>query len=182
MGLDDCDAFSKALSETAGSPIPARIKRQRAQFRCDGRLPVPLGGARVGIAADTDLLSAVARFLVSMAADVVAAVTSSRADRLSDPIDSVVIGDLADLEWLSRERGAELIVANSHGVEMAKRLRTALPRRVPDLRQLWLAVRAPFSASPERAGPCSRSRTFLAGEYQEIKPYGSRYSPARARH
>ena len=88
-----------------------------------------LGGARVGIAADPDLLSAIARFLVSMGADVVAAVASSRADRLSElPIDSVVIGDLADLEWLSREHSAELIVANSHGVEIAKRLRTALLR------------------------------------------------------
>jgi nitrogenase molybdenum-iron protein NifN len=51
-----------------------------------------------------------------MGAEVVAAVASSRADHLADlPIESVIIGDLEDLEWLSRERGAELIVTNSHG-------------------------------------------------------------------
>jgi nitrogenase molybdenum-iron protein NifN len=117
MGLEECDAFTKTLSEIAGCPIPARIERQCTQLQ-DAMVDCQfqLGGARVGIAADADLLSTITRFLVSMGAEVVAAVASSRADHLADlPIESVIIGDLEDLEWLSRERGAELIVTNSHG-------------------------------------------------------------------
>ena len=157
--------------------IPPRIERQRAQLQ-DAMVDCQFqfGGARVGIAADPDLLSAIARFFVSMGADVVAAVASARADRLTElPIDSVVIGDLEDLEWLSREHGAELIVANSHGAEIAKRLNTALLRAgFPDLRQLWRA-HARLRGLRRNAPTLFDIANLLANQYREIKPYRSRY-------
>ena len=177
MGLDDCDAFSKTLSEIAGSPIPARIERQRAQLQ-DAMVDCQfqLGGARVGIAADPDLLSAIARFFVSMGADVVAAVASSRADRLAElPIDSVVIGDLADLEWLSREHSAELIIANSHGTEIAKRLRTALLRAGFPIYDSYGAHTRAFVGYAGTRQTLFDIANLLASQYQEIKPYRSRY-------
>ena len=39
-----------------------------------------------------------------------------------------MVGDLEDLERLVRERGADLIVANSHGAEIARRTGAALLR------------------------------------------------------
>src|SRR5271157_1915731 len=177
MGLDGCDAFSKTLSEIAGCPVPAKIERQRAQLQ-DAMVDCQfqLGGARVGIAADPDLLSAIARFFVSMGADVVAAVASSRADRLAElPIDSVVIGDLADLEWLSREHGAELIVANSHGVEIAKRLKTALLRAGFPVYDSYGAHTRAFVGYAGTRQTLFEIANLLANQYQEISPYRSRY-------
>jgi nitrogenase molybdenum-iron protein NifN len=177
MGLDDCDAFSEALSEIAGAPIPARIERQRAQLQ-DAMVDCQFqfGGARVGIAADADLLAAFTRFFVSMGADVVAAVASSRTDHLSElPIDSVVIGDLEDLEWLSREHSAELIVANSHGAEIAKRLKTALFRAgFPIYDSYGAHTRALVGYAGSRQTLFDMAN-LLAGQYREITPYRSRY-------
>ena len=177
MGLDDCDAFSKTLSFIAGTRIPARIERQRAQLQ-DAMVDCQfqLGGARVGIAADPDLLSSITRFFVSMGADVVAAVASSRADRLTElPIDSVVIGDLADLEWLSRENSAELIIANSHGVEIAKRLKAALLRAGFPIYDSYGAHTRAFVGYAGTRQTLFEIANLLASQYQEIKPYRSRY-------
>ena len=135
-----------------------------------------LGGARVGIAADPDFLSAIARFLVSMGADVVAAVASSRADRLAElPIDSVVIGDLEDLEWLSRENRAELIIANSHGAEIAKRLNTALLRAGFPIYDSYGAHTRALVGYAGTRGTLFDIANLLANQYQEIRPYRSRY-------
>ena len=177
IGLDDCDAFSKTLSYIAGARIPPRIERQRAQLQ-DAMVDCQFqfGGARVGIAADPDLLSAIARFLVSMGADVVAAIASARADRLAElPIDSVVIGDLEDLEWLSRENRAELIIANSHGAEIAKRLNTALLRAgFPIYDSYGAHTRALVGYAGTRETLFDIAN-LLANQYREIRPYRSRY-------
>ena len=33
MGLDDCDAFTQALAEISGKPVPEKIERHRAQLQ-----------------------------------------------------------------------------------------------------------------------------------------------------
>jgi nitrogenase molybdenum-iron protein NifN len=183
MGLDGCDAFSKALSEIAGCPIPARIERQRAQLQ-DAMVDCQfqLGGARIGIAADADLLSAITRFFVSMGADVVAAVASARAGHLTElPIDSVVIGDLEDLEWLAREHGAELIAANSHGAEIAKRLNTALLRAGFPIYDSYGAHTRTWVGYAGSRQILFDIANLLAGRYQELAPYRSRYWQGTAR-
>ena len=138
-------------------PVPARRRARRHRRRCG---PACRNHA----------------FFVSMGAEVVAAVASSRADHLSElPIDSVVIGDLEDLEWLSREHGAELIVANSHGAEIAKRLKTALFRAgFPIYDSYGAHARALVGYAGSRQTLFDLAN-LLAGQYREIEPYRSRY-------
>ena len=33
MGLDDCDAFTQAMAEISGQPVPEKIERHRAQLQ-----------------------------------------------------------------------------------------------------------------------------------------------------
>lgn len=130
LGLDACDAFTMALAEISGQPVPAGIDRQRAQLQdamVDSHFMT--GFLRVGIAADPDLLLALGQFLAGVGADIVAAVSTSRADALGDvPAASVQIGDLDDLERGAAAHRAQLLVSNSHAVAAAERLRIPLLR------------------------------------------------------
>jgi len=129
-GVEACDAFTTALSEIARRCVPARLERQRAQL-IDAMVDChfQLGGARIAVAADADLLEATIRFLLGTGAEVVASVAAARTRGLADlPVDRVVVGDLEDLETLAREAGAELLVANSHGADVAARLGVPLLR------------------------------------------------------
>ena len=138
------------------------IERQRAQLE-DAMVDCQfqLGGARVAVAADPDLLAAIVGFLTSLGAEVVAAVASARADHLSQlPIDSVVIGDLEDFEWLAREQGAELIVTNSHGAGDRRAAWDGVPaRRFSNLRLLRRPRAKLVRLRRHAARPCSTSRT-----------------------
>ena len=129
-GVEGCDAFTTTLSEIARRPVPARLDRQRAQL-IDAMVDChfQLGGARIAVAADADLLEATIRFLLGTGAQVVASVAAARTRGLADlPVDRVVVGDLEDVETLAREAGAELLIANSHGADVAARLGVPLLR------------------------------------------------------
>ena len=67
MGLDDCDAFTQALAEISGKPVPEKIERHRAQLQ-DAMVDCHfmIGFARVALAADPDLLGMQVRFLAGM--------------------------------------------------------------------------------------------------------------------
>ncbi|MBR9973445.1 nitrogenase iron-molybdenum cofactor biosynthesis protein NifN [Magnetospirillum sulfuroxidans] len=183
MGLEACDAFSSTLCDIAGIAMPPTILRQRSQLM-DAMVDCQfqLGGARVAIAADADHLAALTRFLHGMGAEVAAAVASARAGHLAElPVESVVVGDLEDLEWLARDKAAELIVANSHGAEAARRLGCAHLRAgfpiydsYGDHAKAWIGYGGTRRALFETAN-------LLAGHYQEIRPYRSRYWQGTAR-
>ena len=82
-----------------------------------------MGFTRVAVAADPDLLVALAALMKGTGAEVVAAVTPAYAPVLTrSGLAAVKIGDLEDLELAARESGAELLIANSHGVAVAERL------------------------------------------------------------
>ncbi len=177
LGLAECDAFTAALAEISGAAVPAGILRKRAQLE-DAMVDCQfqLGGARVGVAADPDLLAAMVGFLTSLGAEVVAAVASARADHLSQlPADSVVIGDLEDFEWLAREQGAELIVTNSHGAEIAARLGTAFLRAGFPIYDAYGAHMQSFSGYGGGSQTLFGIANLLAAHYREIAPYRSRY-------
>jgi nitrogenase molybdenum-iron protein NifN len=130
LGLDACDAFTMALAEISGQPVPPGIDRQRAQLQ-DAMVDTHFmtGFLRVGIAADPDLLLALGQFLAGVGADIVAAVATARADALGDvPATAVQIGDLDDLERSAAAHRAQLIVSNSHAVAAAERLQIPLLR------------------------------------------------------
>ena len=84
-GVEACDAFTQTLSDIARRPVPARLERHRAQL-IDAMVDChfQIGGARIAIAADADLLEAFLRFLPGAGAQVVAAVASARARGLAD--------------------------------------------------------------------------------------------------
>ncbi|OHC65313.1 MAG: nitrogenase iron-molybdenum cofactor biosynthesis protein NifN [Rhodocyclales bacterium GWA2_65_19] len=130
LGLDACDAFTQALAEISGQPVPAKIDRQRAQLQdamVDSHFMT--GFLRVAIAADPDLLVALGQFLAGVGAEVVAAVAPARAEVLAEmPAQAVQIGDLEDLERSALARRAQLIVSNSHAAQSAQRLHIPLLR------------------------------------------------------
>jgi nitrogenase molybdenum-iron protein alpha/beta subunit len=177
IGVDGCDAFCCALAEVAGCAIPPIIERQRAQLQ-DAMVDCQfqIGGARVTIAADADLLGAMSGFFEDMGAEIVGAVAAGRAAHLATlPIASVVVGDLEDLEFLAHEGRADLIVANSHGAEIARRQGTALLRAgfpIYDSYGAHTVARVGYTGTRQLL---FETANLLAGHYQEIRPYRSRY-------
>lgn len=130
LGLAACDAFTLALAEISGQPVPARIDRQRAQLQdamVDSHFMT--GFLRVAIAGDPDLLLALGQFLVGVGAELVAAVAPARAEALADvPAETVRLGDLEDLERAALAGRAQLLVSNSHAAQSAERLGIPLLR------------------------------------------------------
>ena len=130
LGLVACDAFTLALSEISGQPVPERIDRQRAQLQ-DAMVDTHFmtGFYRVALAADPDLLVALGQFLVSVGAEIVTAVAPSKAEVLAAlPCATVQIGDLEDMENGARQGRAQLLVSNSHAAQAAERLGLPLLR------------------------------------------------------
>ncbi|CAN5240809.1 nitrogenase iron-molybdenum cofactor biosynthesis protein NifN [soil metagenome] len=127
-GLAPNDALMTFLSEISGRPVPNKYRRQRGQLvdaMLDGHFHI--GGRRIAIGAEPDLLFAIASMLHEMGADIIAAVTTTQSpllDRL--PAAEVLIGDLEDLE--TRAADADLIVTHSHGRQAAERLHVPLFR------------------------------------------------------
>jgi len=130
LGLAACDAFTMALAEISGQPVPARIDRQRRQLQ-DAMVDTHFmtGFLRVAIAADADLLVGLGQFLAGVGAEIVAAVAPARAEVLADmPAASVQIGDLEDMEKLARAGRVQLVISNSHAAQSAERLGVPLLR------------------------------------------------------
>ena len=120
-GLDAVDAVVEHLRALTSRPVPERVLRDRARL-ADGMIDthVVLGGARVAIAAEAELLVAVSHLLAGAGATVVAAVAPTDEPVLrSAACAEVVIGDHGDLRERAAEAGAEVVVASSHGVATA---------------------------------------------------------------
>lgn len=130
LGLTACDAFTMALSQISGQPVPAKIDRQRRQLQ-DAMVDTHFmtGFLRVALAADPDLLVGLGQFLAGVGAEIVAAVAPARAEVLADmPVASVQIGDLEDMERLASAGRVQLVISNSHAAQSAERLGVPLLR------------------------------------------------------
>lgn len=177
MGLADCDRFTEALSEISGRAVPASVVRARARLE-DAMVDCQfqLGGARVGIAADADHLATLTSFLSSLGMDVVAAVSSTKSNVLEHlPVDEVVVGDLEDLERLVVDRAAELIVTNSHGVEIARRTGVTLLRAGFPIFDSHAANAELWTGYNGSRRTIFRIADLLAAHYKEIAPFLSRF-------
>lgn len=151
MGLDACDAFTQALAEISGQPVPPGIDRHRAQLQ-DAMVDTHfmLGFYRVALALDPDLLVGFADFLGGMGAEIVAAVAPARSEALHDAAcGQVQVGDLEDLERAAREGRAQLVISNSHAADTAARLDVPLLRAgfpqydwVGGYARAWIGYRA----------------------------------------
>ncbi|NJN65644.1 MAG: nitrogenase iron-molybdenum cofactor biosynthesis protein NifN, partial [Chloroflexaceae bacterium] len=98
----------------------------------------------------------------------------ARAAHLADlPVAEVVIGDLEDLEQAARDRQAELIVTNSHGAEIAKRLGCALLRAGYPIYDQYGAPSRVWTGYAGTRQTVFDLANLLAAQYREIPPYRS---------
>jgi nitrogenase molybdenum-iron protein NifN len=124
-GLLPNDDFMMFLSEISGRPVPAKYRRQRGQL-ADAMLDAHfhIGGLKLAVGAEPDLLFDVSSMLHEMGAKVTVAVTTTQSPVLERmPCDEVLIGDLEDLENLAKERNCDLMMTHSHGRQAASRLK-----------------------------------------------------------
>lgn len=183
MGLDDCDAFVQILSAVSGRPVPKAIERQRSQLQ-DTMLDCHfyLGNAPVAIAADSDLLGSFGCFLQECGAKIVAAVASAQMPRLASlPFAEVHVGDLEDFERLAGQHGARLLLANSHGDEIARRLDVPLLRvGFPLYDEVGAHAQTRIGYRGSRATLFGIANLLLRG-HREIAPYRSIFWQGGAR-
>jgi nitrogenase molybdenum-iron protein NifN len=124
-GLSANDDFMMFLSSISGRPVPTKYRRTRGQLvdaMLDGHFHI--GGRKLAIGAEPDLLFDVSGMLHEMGAEVRVAVTTTQSPVLADiATDDVLIGDLEDLETLAKAKGCDLMITHSHGRQAASRLR-----------------------------------------------------------
>jgi nitrogenase molybdenum-iron protein NifN len=128
-GLEAVDQLLQALTELSGQPVPEPYRRQRRQLQ-DAMLDTHFyfGRKRVALALEPDLLWSTAQFLQSMGAEVHAAVTTTKSPLLEQlSVGQVTIGDLEDFEQVAI--GADLLITNSHGAALSRRLGIPLYRQ-----------------------------------------------------
>lgn len=121
-GLDGCDRLMSLLAEKSGRPAPDKYRRQRSQL-VDAMLDAHfyLGGKKIAIGAEPDLLWGIGNLFAGMGAELAAVVTTTQSPLLEKlPAQEVLIGDLEDLE--DRSQGCDLLITHSHGRQMAERL------------------------------------------------------------
>ena len=179
MGIDAVDDFIHVLQQISQQPVPNKIERQRAQLQ-DAMLDTHfmLGLSRFAVASDPDLLNGFSQMLAGVGASVVAAVAPVNAPVLKTVhSEQVQIGDLEDLEKVAAEQGAEILIANSHGVESAQRLGIPLLRAgfpqydtLGGYQKTWIGYQGTRQVLFELAN------IMLTLEKGEIHPYQSIYS------
>lgn len=185
MGLESCDAFTQALADISGRPVPLAIERQRLQL-LDAMVDCHfvMGGGRVALAGDPDHLGMLGRFLAGVGSQVVAVTASSRADSLVDlPVETVTVGDLEDLESEARAGDAQVLVGNSHAAPVAERLgipllRSGFPQYdwYGGYTRQWVGYRGSRQTLFDLAN-------LFASQRAEVKPHHSLYwsgTPRRA--
>lgn len=178
-GLAATDALVMALRDIADAEVPERLERQRAQL-LDAMLDTHfmMGFTRVAVAADPDLLVALAALLSGVGAEVTAAVTTVAAPVLArSGLAEVAVGDLEDLERMARQSGAELLVCNAHGVALAERLGVPIYRAgFPQFHWFggfakeWIGYRGARQALFDLAN------LLTAAERGKVRPYRSVYA------
>jgi len=129
-GLVPNDEFMAFLSAISGRPVPLKYRRQRGQLvdaMLDGHFHI--GGRKLAIGAEPDLLFDLSSMLHEMGAAVTAAVTTTQSPVLERvATDDVLIGDLEDLETLAKDKGCDLLITHSHGRQAAERLKIPFHR------------------------------------------------------
>ncbi|HBW35323.1 nitrogenase iron-molybdenum cofactor biosynthesis protein NifN [Desulfosporosinus sp. BICA1-9] len=131
-GLTATDTFVLTLAKISGKPIPAKLLRQRSRLLDTlADFNDQLGGLKIAIALEMDLLYSLASCLVEVGAELSVALSASQANihTLSLPI-PIEVGDLETLE--DRAAQSTLIIANSNGRQAAgllklPHLRAGLP-------------------------------------------------------
>jgi nitrogenase molybdenum-iron protein NifN len=124
-GLGPNDDFVMFLSEISNRPVPNKYRRQRGQLvdaMLDGHFHI--GGRKLAIAAEPDLLFDISSMLHGMGAHVEVAITTTQSPVLARvEAETVLIGDLEDMENQARAKNCDLLITHSHGRQAAERLK-----------------------------------------------------------
>ena len=131
-GLNATDSFVLTLAKLSGQSIPEKLLRQRSRLLDTlADYHDQLGGLKVAIALEMDLLYSLASCLVEVGSDISVALAASQAgiQKLTLPL-PIEVGDLEQLE--DRAGNSTLIIANSNGRQAAgllklPHLRAGLP-------------------------------------------------------
>ncbi|SFC19185.1 nitrogenase iron-molybdenum cofactor biosynthesis protein NifN [Tropicimonas isoalkanivorans] len=131
-GLKPVDAIVRTLMELAAqNDAPPSIKRDRARL-VDAALDAHfhIGGLKVALGADPDLLFALSNCLAGLGAEIVTAVTTTTANPVAGrvPAAEVLVGDLGDFETSAASNGAQMLVTHAHGRHAAHNLHLPLLR------------------------------------------------------
>jgi nitrogenase molybdenum-iron protein NifN len=173
LGLGSTDHLVSLLMRLSGRSAPDRVKRDRSRLvdaMLDGHFS--LSGRKVAVAADPDLLSSLVHFLSGLGAKVVTAISSTKyiAGYESLPCESVLVGDLGDLEHHAKLASAELLVTHSHGRQAAEALHIPLLRiGFPIFDRLGHAHRSLVGYRGTRELVFEFANTFL-GEHHAVQP------------
>jgi nitrogenase molybdenum-iron cofactor biosynthesis protein NifN len=132
IGLTASDTFVLTLAKISGKAVTEKLLRQRSRLLDTlADYHDQLGGLKIAVALEMDLLYSLASCLVEVGAELSAALAASQAGihRLSLPI-PIEVGDLETLE--ERAGKSTLIIANSNGRQAAgllklPHLRAGLP-------------------------------------------------------
>ncbi|HEY8909873.1 MAG TPA: nitrogenase iron-molybdenum cofactor biosynthesis protein NifN [Desulfosporosinus sp.] len=131
-GLKATDALVLTLAKISGKAVPEKLLRQRSRLLDTlADFHDQLGGLKIAIALEMDLLYSLASSLVEVGAELTVALAASQGGihKLSLPI-PIEVGDLEELE--ERAGKSTLIIANSNGRQAAgllklPHLRAGLP-------------------------------------------------------
>ncbi|MBS3908792.1 MAG: nitrogenase iron-molybdenum cofactor biosynthesis protein NifN [Actinobacteria bacterium] len=118
-GLKDVDELLETLSALSGKPIPAKYERQRG-ILTDGLRDAHsyLSGKKACLALEPDLAVQTSRWLYETGVDVELAVIPAPAPSMGGVLaKETVVGDLFSLDG-----DFDVLIANSHGEDAAKRL------------------------------------------------------------
>jgi nitrogenase molybdenum-iron protein NifN len=128
IGLLQTDALIAHLMEISGRAVPTKFKRQRSQLvdaMLDGHFHT--GGKKLAVGLEPDLLYDLSSFLVDMGCRIEVAISTNSVPILEKvPAESVLIGDLEDLETMAP--GCDLLITHAHGRQASERLKIPLFR------------------------------------------------------
>ncbi len=179
MGLQATDALIKILSDISDAPVPHKLERQRAQLQ-DAMLDTHfmLGMAKVAVALDPDLLNGFSQLLAGTGTELVAAVAPANAAVLKQvKAVEVKLGDLEELEIMAHNKGAQILISNSHALGTAKRLGLPLLRAgFPQYDQLGGYQRSWIGYQGSRQTLFDLANMLLDNPRGEVHPYHSIYS------
>lgn len=179
MKLDAIDALITLLAQISYKRVPEKLSRQRSQLQ-DAMLDCHfmLGFSKFAIAGDPDLLYSFSQLVNSVGGSVAVAVAPSKSEILQHVFaESVKIGDLEDMEKLSKEKGIDMILGNSHAVASAERLGVPILRMgfpqydlIGGYQRTWIGYRG------IRQTLFDLANIMVSLEKGEIEPYKSIYA------
>ena len=188
--LVDCDQLNLFLSDLSGRSVLPRQQRQRGQL-LDAMVDTQfrLGVSRIAMGCESDLLFALASGLTETGCELVTSVIPTlplnassaqiRAQVQRFPAKTITVGDLGVFEHLACQHSAELLITNSHGLEISER--TGIPllpagyplhKHAGEQAHLWIGYAGIRQT-------LYRIDNLLASGQQTVTPYRSSFWPRR---